>query len=362
MWPIARMVVTAASAIALSCGVTATTATEARADDMSPDEIFERVAPATVQVLGNEAAGTGIIYDAEQGLILTNAHVVAGQSALKVRITDGEPVPVRLMASDPCEDLAVVKLATPQEDLKQVEFGDSGELGQGDEVTAIGYPEAAGDPSQQKAVLTTGVVQSPDVARTGGISTPNLPSTVQHSATLNPGNSGGPLLNSNAELVGINTFSYKSATIEGQHYAISSNHAQPLLQGLADGKSQNNPGWQDLTPISDPDFAYYFSENDQADAQALQKRLLDKKIDGLYVWSVDSNSPASDAALVAGDVITHLKDTPVNSVPQVCNILQSSAPGEKLNVDGVYTYSGTDADGTPFAFGDPWRVTMTLDK
>lgn len=359
MWPIARMVVTAVSAIALSGGITATTATEARADDMSPDEIFERVAPATVQVLGNESSGTGIIYDAEQGLILTNAHVVAGQTALQVRIADGEPVPVRLMASDPCEDLAVMKLATPQEDLKQVEFGDSGELGQGDEVTAIGYPEAAGDASQQKAVLTTGVVQSPDVAATGYASSPDLPSTVQHSATLNAGNSGGPLLNDNAELVGINSFSLSGT--EGQYYSISSNHAQPHLQGLAEGKGQNNPGWQGLVSVSDPNFAYYFAENDQADAKAIQKRLLNKEIDGLYVKSVDSNSPA-DESLVAGDVITHLKDTAVNAVPQVCNILQSSAPGEKLTVDGAFTYSGTYEDGTPYGFGDPWRVTITLKK
>jgi len=360
MWPIARMVVTAASAIALSGGVTATTATEAQADDLSPSEIFERVAPATVHVLGNEATGTGIIYDAGQGLILTNAHVVSGQAALQVRIADGAPVPVRLMASDPCEDLAVLKLASPQKDLKQVEFGDSGELAQGDEVTAIGYPRAAGDPSQQKAVLTNGVVQSPDVAQTGQVSSPNLPSTVQHSATLNPGNSGGPLLNSNAELVGINTFSISGT--EGQYYSISSNHAQPLLQGLAEGKSLNNPGWQDLVSVSDPDFPYYFSENDQADAQALQQRLLDKNIDGLYVSSVDSNSPASEALLASGDVITQLKNTPVNTVSQVCSVLQSSAPGEKVTVDGAFTESGKFDDGTPYAFGDPWQVDMTLQK
>lgn len=364
MWPIARMVVTAASAIALSGGITATTATEAQADDLSPNEIFERVAPATVQVLvSNEGNGTGIIYDAEQGLILTNAHVVAGHASLQVRIGEGDPVPVRLMASDPCEDLAVVKLAAPQKDLEQIEFGESGALKQGDEVTAIGYPVGAGDISKEKAVLTSGVVQSPDVGEEGNVSIiPNLPSAVQHSATLNGGNSGGPLLNGNAELVGINTFSVPGT--EGQYYSISSDHAEPLLKGLADGNSKNNPGWQGLISISDPDFAYYFSDGAQADADALalQKRLLANDIDGLFVSSVDSNSPASEAQLVPGDVMTHLKDSPVTTVQQVCDILQSSTPGEKLSVTGAYTNSGTYDDGTPYAFGDPWQINVTLKQ
>ncbi|MHA5049357.1 S1C family serine protease [Streptomyces sp. SD15] len=359
MRPITRICVAIASALALGGGLTTTTAT---ADDLSPREIFERVAPATVQVLGGSGgSGTGIIYDAEQGLILTNAHVVAGETALKVRIEDRAPVPARLLGSDPCEDLAVMKLATQQEDLKQVEFGDSGELQQGDELTAIGYPETMGETSNQKAVLTNGVVQSPDVAQTGNLSQPNLPSTIQHSATLNAGNSGGPLLNSEAKLVGINE-AIAAGEIRDQNFAISSDHAEPLLKRLSDGEGKNNPGWQNLIALSDPNFLAYFPEEDQAKMQALQKRLTDKKIDGLVILSVDNNSPASKANLEARDVITHLKDTPVTTAPQVCDILQSSTPGEKLGVIGVFTSSGTSEDGTPYKFGEPWQTDVTLRK
>lgn len=356
MRPTARMCVAAASALALAGSLMATSAA---ADD--PDEIFERVSPATVQVLGNDLSGTGVVYDAENGLIVTNAHVVTGQSALQVRIEDREPVPVRLVGSDPCEDLAVLRLQTPQKDLEEVKFGDSGDLKQGDEVTAIGYPEAAGDPSRQKAVLTSGVVQSPDVAQTGQLSSPNLPSSVQHSATLNPGSSGGPLLNSEAELVGINAFSY-TGSVEGQHYAISSNHADPLLKGLADGKSKNSPGWGDLIAVSDPNFTDYFPEDEQASAGEFQQQLQDTQIDGLYVSNVASNSPASEALLESGDVITHVKDTAVTTVPEVCGILQSSTPGEKLRVDGVYTSDFTDEEGNRHTFGEPWQVNMTLQE
>ncbi|WP_330304423.1 MULTISPECIES: S1C family serine protease [unclassified Streptomyces] len=350
------MVVTAVSAMALSGGITAT---EARADDLSPKEIFEKVAPATVQVLAGDLAGTGVIFDADQGLIVTNDHVIAGQTSIQVRIKDGTPVPVRVLASDPCEDLAVMKLATPQDDLKEVKFGDSGDLEQGDEVTAIGFPTAAGDISHEKAVLTSGVVQSPDVTQEGQVSAPNLPSAVQHSATLNEGNSGGPLLNDKAELVGINTYSLEG--IEGQYYSISSDHAKPLLKQLAEGKSKDNPGWQTLLALSDPNFTSYFTEEDQADAKKLQKRLTDKGVDGLYVSSVDSNSPASKA-VNPGEVITHLKGTPVTTVPQMCGILQSSTPGEKLTVDGAFTSSGTDPNGTPYTVGDAWESSLTLPR
>lgn len=355
MRPTARTYVAAAAAAALGFGMTAT---NARADD--PKEIFERVAPATVQVMAGDRFGSGAVYDADNGLILTNAHVVAGQTALKVRIGDGEPVPVRLMGSDPCEDLAVLKLATPQEDLKEVEFGDSGDLEQGDEVTAIGYPVGAGDISQEAAVLTTGAVQSPDVASTGLPSTPDLPSTVQHSAALNEGNSGGPLLNSDGQLVGINTFAVGGT--QGQYNSISSDHAKPLLQGLADGKSKNNPGWGDLWAISDDYFEQYFPPEYQQDALSIKESLQAKEIDGLYVTSVAGNSPASEAQLTAEDVITHLKGTPVGTDQQVCGILQSAAPGEKITVDGVFTYDGTDSEGTPFKLGDPWQVEMTLGQ
>ncbi len=123
MRPTGRMCVAVTSAIALTGSVTAASVVSARADD--PKEIFEQVAPATVQVLGVDRGGTGVVYDADKGLVLTNAHVVSGQSALQVRIEDREPVPVRLMGSDPCEDLAVLKLVTPQKDLDEVQSGSS---------------------------------------------------------------------------------------------------------------------------------------------------------------------------------------------------------------------------------------------
>jgi serine protease Do len=360
MRPTARTYVAAASAVALSWGMTAT---DARADD--PKDIFEKVAPATVQLETDQNLGSGVIYDAENGLILTNAHLVAGQAALKVRIEDQEPVPVRVMGSDPCEDLAVLKLQTPQEDLEEVEFGDSGDLETGDEVTAIGYPAGAGDISREEAVLTTGAVQSPDVAAKGLASEPDLPSTVQHSAALNPGNSGGPLLNSDGKLVGINTFSVEGT--QGQYNSISSNHAKPLLQGLGDGKSKNDPGWGDLWATSDEYFEEYveqslLDEEDQDTALETQQQVQALEIEGLYVTSVASNTPAGEASLLPGDVIVGLKDQPVSTDKQVCDILQSAAPGEKLTVHGVFTVEGTDSEGNPVSPGDPWEIEMTLDR
>lgn len=330
----------------------------ALADDLSPKEIYERAAPATVHVMGTYGSGTGVIYDAAKGLIVTNAHVVQGEPSLRVAVEERPPVAARLLGIDPCEDLAVLTFSHPQPDLNEAKFGDSKKVSFADNVTALGYPESIEAQGSQKPVFTTGAVQNPDVRDSApDASTPRYPSTIQHSATINPGNSGGPLLNNRAEVIGINTLSLQGGGVQGQFYAISSDHLRPLLDQLAAGDVKNDPGWQ-LVDLKNPNLADYFAEEDAAKVAQTQKAL--KDVDGMMVLYTLTNSPAAKANLGTGDVITGMKDTPVTSLAEVCDVLQSAAPGETLPVAGVY--SPINADGKDMKSGESWSTDLVVDK
>ncbi|MGV9452841.1 S1C family serine protease [Streptomyces sp. NPDC003635] len=336
-----------------------TTAYGLPAGDPSPQEVFEEASPATVHILGGMSSGTGFVYDAEEGLILTNAHVVEGESVLKGVIDGGSPVPLRVLGSDPCEDLAVVKLNTPPEDLKELEFGDSDEVEAGDTVTAIGYPQSLqSDTAAEKPVFTSGAVQSPEVsADPDPYALPHYPATIQHSATVNPGNSGGPLLDSDGKVVGINSLG--NSDVENQYYSITSEHAQRFLDPLVDGDRKNAPGWW-VNSLEDPALSTLWEDpQDQQAVADAQAQLVEAGVQGLFVVNTSSNSPAEEANLGVGDVITAMKDTAVTSVPDVCNVLQSSSAGERIRLEGVYSL---DLDEPGDQVGQAWQTDLVLSR
>ncbi|MFJ4775633.1 S1C family serine protease [Streptomyces sp. NPDC088762] len=340
----------------LAAVITAWSPAVARADDPSPKQVYEKAAPATVHVIGKYGSGTGFVYDADKGRIVTNAHVIQGEAALKVVIGDQPPTPVRVLGSDPCEDLAVLEFTSPQEDLKELEFGKSADVGTADTVIALGYPTSLGNTdATQDLAFTSGAVQTPEVGSTPLTSLPNYPSLIQHSATVNPGSSGGPLLNAKGEVVGINTLGYSEEGVSGQFYAISSDHAEPHLAGLAAGDTKNDPGWW-LFDLSDPSLAATFEGIGAPDDKAFTA-FQKQGIDGVMALSVTPQSPAAKGNLEAGDVLTSVKGEPVTSVAEVCDVLQSSPAHEKLPVEGVY--SGV-LDSTGGKAGEAWTAELLL--
>ncbi|CAL9606636.1 Serine protease Do-like HtrA [Streptomyces sp. enrichment culture] len=330
----------------------------AYADDMDPREIYEKAAPATVLVAGEVGSGSGFVYDAEKGLVATNAHVVEGQASLKVVVGESTQ-PARLVGIDPCEDLAVLQLTSVPPDLKALEFGKSKDVQTADTVTVLGYPASIGGVGQ-KAVYTAGSVQNPEVADAEpSTSLPRYPALIQHSAAVNAGNSGGPLLNGQGQVVGINTLG-SGGDVQGQFFSISGDHARPLLDGLAEGVRKNDPGWI-LAGLDDPGLPTYLEQYgvDPAAAEKAQKQLVDSGVTGVFVVNARSNTPAAKAKLGLGDVVTAVKDTKVESVGGICDILQSASPGEVLPVQGVYSIN---ADGKEMKFGAEWETDLTLDK
>jgi S1-C subfamily serine protease len=148
-------------------------------------------------VFPTQGSGSGAIFDTK-GHILTNHHVVANAQKLEVTLADESKWPAKLIGSDPDNDLAVIKIEAPREKLKVIPMGDSKNLRIGQKVLAIGNPFGL------ERTLTTGVISS--LGRTirseGGFLIEDI---IQTDAAINPGNSGGPLLNSQGEMIGINS-------------------------------------------------------------------------------------------------------------------------------------------------------------
>jgi len=172
--------------------------------------VYEKVADGVVNVTSTamqldfffnafptQGSGSGSIID-PRGHILTNHHVVADAQKLEVTLADGSKWPAKLVGSDPDNDLAVIKIDAPKEKLKVISMGDSKNLKIGQKVLAIGNPFGL------QRTLTTGIISSLGRTIRSDVGT-LIEDVIQTDAAINPGNSGGPLLNSDGEIIGINS-------------------------------------------------------------------------------------------------------------------------------------------------------------
>ena len=253
--------------------------------------------------------GSGIVIDARKGLVLTNSHVIAGQTSIKATVR-GDEVSGRVLGQAPCEDLAVIQLNPKPSKLTQAVLGNAKSSARsGAKVTALGFPGAfEQEVTERKLQTTSGTVSSSIGPATLGETLPKLPAVIQHQAPINPGNSGGPLLNTENEVIGINTVATSG---QNQNGAISIDRAKSLLPGLKAGEDSGYVGW-DLVPLETDDGTPY-----------------------LFVQGVDSGSPGDAARLIFGDVVSRVADTPVTTVPDVCDILGSKGPGDRVKVSGT---------------------------
>jgi S1-C subfamily serine protease len=172
--------------------------------------VYEKVADGVVNVTSTaiqmdfffnafptQGSGSGSIINA-RGYILTNHHVVAGAQKLEVTLADGSKWPAKLVGTDPDNDLAVIRIDAPKEKLKVISMGDSRNLKIGQKVLAIGNPFGL------QRTLTTGIISSLGRTIRSEVGT-LIEDVIQTDAAINPGNSGGPLLNSDGEIIGINS-------------------------------------------------------------------------------------------------------------------------------------------------------------
>ena len=266
-------------------------------------DFFEPSRPRTAQSLGS-----GVIIDSE-GHALTNEHVVARASRIKVSLADGREFDATLVGADPNNDLAVLHIDA-KEKLPWVAPGVSGDLLVGEPVIAIGNPFGLSN------TVTTGVISALDRSIRAAEDR-SYHGFLQTDASINPGNSGGPLLNAEGALIGINTAIYQGA--EGIGFAIPIDVAKRVVEHLI-AHGGVDPVWlgadlQDLDP-------------NLHDAMELPRGTR-----GALVTEVAKGGPAEKAGLRRGDLVTRLDGHKVESALDFHSIVEASSPGQDLDVE-----------------------------
>jgi S1-C subfamily serine protease len=210
-------------------------------DQQSVAEVVEKASPSTVLVrtkLGKrEGTGSGFALDTREGLVVTNYHVINGGRTFDVRVGE-EFRTAEVVGAAPCDDLALLKIEN-SEGLKPLRLGSQKSLKQGQEVVALGFP--ANPSLRGELTSTAGVVSVPRSSfRLPTPDSPRFENLIQTDATLNPGNSGGPLVDRDGQLVGVNTaiFAVSRGPASAQGYAIGVDRVKEVMAELREGRSQ----------------------------------------------------------------------------------------------------------------------------
>jgi len=254
-----------------------------------------------------QSAGSGVIFDAKNGYIVTNAHVVDNATEITVTLQDGRDLTATVVGSDVPSDVAVLKV--PPESLTQVALGDSTRLEVGDFVVAIGNPFGL------QHTVTSGIVSG--LGRSG-INPDGYEDFIQTDASINPGNSGGALVNLKGELVGINSaILSRSGGNIGIGFAIPVNMARSIMdQLLKYGAVKRGLLGVNIYSLT-PDMA---------------KSLNITNTQGVLVSQVTDGSAADKAGIKPGDVITSINNQTIKSNSELRNAIGLSRVGDKLDV------------------------------
>ena len=265
-------------------------------------DIFQR--PRT-----REGAGSGWIIR-EDGIIITNNHVIAGAESITVTLDDGRTFPVdsNTVATDPLTDLAVLKIDA--KNLPAATIGDSLKLRVGDWVVAIGNSLGRGITAKEGIISRKNVSMTVSPEQT-------LYDLLETSAAINPGNSGGPLVNMAGEVIGITSAKIAATGVEGMGYAISSREAAPIIQQLINTGYVVRP-WLGVSLYTVDQFV------------VLRYDLAVDK--GAFIVHIASGSPADKAGLKAGDVITKFEDQEITEVNELLRAIHSAQAGQRVEV------------------------------
>ena len=273
------------------------------------DEFFEdreggnRQTPRRVRSLGS-----GFVIDADEGIVVTNNHVIADADEIEVNFSDGDKLIARLIGADPKTDIAVLKIDPDKKNLTEVPFGNSDGMRIGDWVMAVGNPFGLG------GTVTVGIIS----ARNRDINAGPYDDFIQTDASINRGNSGGPLFNMNGEVIGINTaiISPSGGSI-GIGFSIPSELALGVIGQLREF-GETRRGWLGvrIQPVTD-DIAESLGMNEAR---------------GALVAGVIEGSPVDDGSIQPGDVITRFDGKEIDDMRDLPRVVAESPVGKEVEV------------------------------
>jgi putative serine protease PepD len=273
---------------------------------LSVSSIYQLARKGVVEVSSAQGQGSGFVYDAS-GHVLTNQHVVSGASSLTVKLWNGKTFGAQVVGTDASTDLAVLKISAPASELFPLTLGDSGRLVVGDTVVAIGSPFGL------EETVTSGIVS----ALHREMRSPNgfaIDDSIQTDAAINHGNSGGPLINAQGKVVGINSqIESDSGGSDGVGFAIPSNTVRSIAtQLISNGKAQH---------------------------AFLGVLLRDSSTGhGATIAQVRAGTPAAAAGLRAGDTVTAVAGKSIASASELRAAINAHRPGDRVSI--TYTRGG----------------------
>ena len=302
---------------------------DAGGDDDSPDDPLRRfffgpgepqdrrfhpqIDPRQLRPQRRVSSGSGFIITSD-GYVLTNNHVVEGATKLQVTLDTGEKYEAEVIGTDPMIDLGLIKIDPKGKKLPVLPLGDSDTLKIGQWVMAIGNPFAL------ERTVTVGVVSGKKRQVGIGTTVPGLANFIQTDAAINFGNSGGPLIDGQGRVVGINTAIQRGEMAEGIGFAIPINEARKAAEELRAGGSVKR-GYLGIsmnnTGINDKARAYY--------------KLPDNN--GVIVAGVTAKGPADEAGLRKNDVIRKIDGNPVKDNQELLAMIASRKPGETVKLE-----------------------------
>ena len=301
----------------------------------SPDgdiDSVEGIRPAVVQILAQGSfrdplegqqsggwTGSGFIISPD-GIVVTNNHVVTGAGAVKVVMEDGEEIPAQVVGVSECNDLAVLQITDPGP-YSYLEWHTEPVTPTLDVFTA-GFPL-----SDPEYTVTRGIVSKAETD--GNTQWASVRHVIEHDAAIQPGNSGGPLVTSDGQVAAVNYATGDPGTGTAQYFAIAADLAMPVVEELQDGDSETI-GVNGQAVVSD-----------------------DGSLVGVWVSAVEAGTPAANAGVLPGDIITTLNGVEMSpgTMEAYCDVLRSAIPGDPIAIqvirfDTEEVWAG-ELNGTP---------------